>query len=68
MPFQGSTVALQYSQGLGCAQNPNMVAHYQCTPCTRLTTVGLPLRRGLLLAEMSTAGALVRGIYTGDAV
>ncbi|KAI0307294.1 orotidine-5'-monophosphate decarboxylase [Multifurca ochricompacta] len=62
--FQGNTVALQYSAGvhkIATCPGPSVIKG--------LATVGLPLGRGLLLlAEMSTAGALARGVYTEDAV
>ncbi|KAF8484895.1 humps family-domain-containing protein [Russula ochroleuca] len=69
----GNTVALQYSSGVHKIATWSHITNAHPVPgpsiIKGLATVGLPLRRGLLLlAEMSTAGALARGAYTEDAV
>ncbi|KAH9999284.1 humps family-domain-containing protein [Russula vinacea] len=69
----GNTVALQYSSGVHKIATWSHITNAHPVPgpsiIKGLATVGIPLRRGLLLlAEMSTAGALARGAYTEDAV
>lgn len=69
----GNTVALQYSSGVHKIASWAHLTNAHPVPgpsiIQGLASVGLPLGRGLLLlAEMSTKGALTRGAYTDDAV
>jgi len=69
----GNTVALQYSSGVHRIATWSHITNAHPVPgpsiIKGLAKVGLPLHRGLLLlAEMSTSGALARGAYTEDAV
>ncbi|KAH8118316.1 orotidine-5'-monophosphate decarboxylase [Phellopilus nigrolimitatus] len=69
----GNTVSLQYSSGVHRIAAWSHITNAHPVPgpsvVSGLAVVGLPLNRGLLLlAEMSTQGALARGAYTDDAV
>ncbi|KII95066.1 hypothetical protein PLICRDRAFT_96827 [Plicaturopsis crispa FD-325 SS-3] len=69
----GNTVALQYSSGVHKIASWSHITNAHPVPgpsiITGLSSVGLPLGRGLLLlAEMSTKGSLASGTYTEDAV
>ncbi|KAF9055512.1 hypothetical protein BDZ89DRAFT_1056089, partial [Hymenopellis radicata] len=69
----GNTVALQYSSGVHKIASWSHITNAHPVPgpsiITGLISVGMPLDRGLLLlSEMSTAGALARGVYTEEAV
>ncbi|KAJ7094649.1 humps family-domain-containing protein [Mycena belliarum] len=69
----GNTVALQYSSGVHKIASWAHLTNAHCVPgpsvITGLSSVGLPLGRGLLLlAEMSTKGSLASGSYTEAAV
>ncbi|KAG6873747.1 dihydroorotate dehydrogenase [Termitomyces sp. Mi166 len=69
----GNTVALQYSSGVHKIASWSHITNAHPVPgpsiITGLASVGLPLGRGLLLlAEMSTKGALTTGVYTEEAV
>ncbi|KAG6854826.1 dihydroorotate dehydrogenase [Blastosporella zonata] len=69
----GNTVALQYSSGVHKIASWSHITNAHPVPgpsiITGLSSVGLPLGRGLLLlAEMSTKGALTTGVYTEEAV
>ncbi|KAH9899936.1 Orotidine 5'-phosphate decarboxylase [Cubamyces lactineus] len=69
----GNTVALQYSSGVYKIAQWSHITNAHPVPgpsiITGLSSVGLPLGRGLLLlAEMSTKGSLAVGSYTEEAV
>ncbi|GAV98940.1 orotidine 5 -phosphate decarboxylase [Lentinula edodes] len=69
----GNTVALQYSSGVHKIANWSHITNAHPVPgpsiISGLSSVGLPLGRGLLLlSEMSTKGALAVGSYTQEAV
>ncbi|KAI0327114.1 Orotidine 5'-phosphate decarboxylase [Cubamyces sp. BRFM 1775] len=69
----GNTVALQYSSGVYKIAQWSHITNAHPVPgpsiITGLSSVGLPLGRGLLLlAEMSTKGSLAVGTYTEEAV
>ncbi|TFK43437.1 orotidine-5'-phosphate decarboxylase [Crucibulum laeve] len=69
----GNTVALQYSSGVYKIANWSHITNAHPVPGSSivkgLSSVGLPLGRGLLLlAEMSTKGSLATGSYTEEAV
>ncbi|KAG5639267.1 dihydroorotate dehydrogenase [Sphagnurus paluster] len=69
----GNTVALQYSSGVHKIASWSHITNAHPVPgpsiITGLASVGLPLGRGLLLlAEMSTKGALTTGVYCEEAV
>ncbi|KAF9008971.1 Orotidine 5'-phosphate decarboxylase, partial [Cyathus striatus] len=69
----GNTVALQYSSGVHKIASWSHITNAHPVPgpsvITGLSSVGLPLGRGLLLlAEMSTKGSLATGVYTDEAV
>ncbi|KAG6869283.1 dihydroorotate dehydrogenase [Termitomyces sp. T159_Od127] len=69
----GNTVSLQYSSGVHKIASWAHITNAHPVPgpsiITGLASVGLPLDRGLLLlAEMSTKGALTTGVYTEEAV
>ncbi|KAK1230110.1 orotidine 5'-phosphate decarboxylase [Marasmius sp. AFHP31] len=69
----GNTVALQYSSGVYRIASWSHITNAHPVPgpsiVAGLASVGLPLGRGLLLlAEMSTKGALTVGSYTEEAV
>ncbi|KAJ4001753.1 orotidine-5'-monophosphate decarboxylase [Lentinula boryana] len=69
----GNTVALQYSSGVHKIASWSHITNAHPVPgpsiISGLSSVGLPLGRGLLLlAEMSTQGALAIGPYTEEAV
>ncbi|KAF8195759.1 orotidine-5'-monophosphate decarboxylase [Mycena galopus ATCC 62051] len=69
----GNTVALQYSSGVHKIASWSHLTNAHPVPgpsiVTGLSSVGLPLGRGLLLlAEMSTRGSLATGSYTESAV
>ncbi|CBQ68817.1 Orotidine 5`-phosphate decarboxylase [Sporisorium reilianum SRZ2] len=65
----GNTASLQYSAGVHKIASWSHITNAHLVPgpsvITGLAKVGLPLNRGLLLlAEMSSAGALTKGAYT----
>ncbi|KAG1755583.1 humps family-domain-containing protein [Suillus lakei] len=69
----GSTVVLQYSKGIYKIADWAHITNAHAVPgpsiITGLASVGIPKDRGLiLLAEMSSKGALTTGSYTEDAV
>ncbi|KAF9268095.1 orotidine-5'-monophosphate decarboxylase [Marasmius fiardii PR-910] len=69
----GNTVALQYSSGVYRIASWSHITNAHPVPgpsiISGLASIGLPLGRGLLLlAEMSTKGALTKGTYTDSAV
>ncbi|KAF9464452.1 orotidine-5'-monophosphate decarboxylase [Collybia nuda] len=69
----GNTVSLQYSGGVYKIASWSHITNAHPVPgpsvIQGLSSVGLPLGRGLLLlAEMSTKGTLARDSYTEDAV
>ncbi|KAE9397138.1 Orotidine 5'-phosphate decarboxylase [Gymnopus androsaceus JB14] len=69
----GNTVALQYSSGVHKIASWSHITNAHPVPgpsiISGLSSVGLPLGRGLLLlSEMSTKGALAVGSYTVEAV
>ncbi|KAI0375566.1 Orotidine 5'-phosphate decarboxylase [Pilatotrama ljubarskyi] len=69
----GNTVALQYSSGVYKIASWSHITNAHPVPgpsiISGLSSVGLPLGRGLLLlAEMSTKGSLAVGSYTEEAV
>ncbi|KAF4620036.1 hypothetical protein D9613_005315 [Agrocybe pediades] len=69
----GNTVALQYSSGVHKIASWSHLTNAHPVPgpsiIKGLSSVGLPLGRGLLLlAEMSTQGSLAVGAYTEEAV
>ena len=69
----GNTVALQYSSGVYKIASWSHITNAHPVPgpsiIAGLSSVGLPLGRGLLLlAEMSTKGSLAKGQYTEEAV
>ncbi|KAJ7638957.1 Orotidine 5'-phosphate decarboxylase [Roridomyces roridus] len=69
----GNTVALQYSSGVHKIASWSHITNAHPVPgpsiISGLSSVGLPLGRGLLLlAEMSTKGSLASGSYTEAAV
>ncbi|KAI9001083.1 Orotidine 5'-phosphate decarboxylase [Trametes punicea] len=69
----GNTVALQYSSGVYKIAGWSHITNAHPVPgpsiIAGLSSVGLPLGRGLLLlAEMSTKGSLATGSYTEEAV
>ncbi|OCH92924.1 Orotidine 5'-phosphate decarboxylase [Obba rivulosa] len=69
----GNTVALQYSSGVHKIAQWSHITNAHPVPgpsiIVGLSSVGLPLGRGLLLlAEMSTKGSLATGSYTEEAV
>ncbi|KAH9482744.1 dihydroorotate dehydrogenase [Psilocybe cubensis] len=69
----GNTVALQYSSGVYKIASWSHLTNAHPVPglsiIKGLSSVGLPLGRGLLLlAEMSTKGSLAVGTYTEEAV
>ncbi|KAH7929416.1 Orotidine 5'-phosphate decarboxylase [Leucogyrophana mollusca] len=69
----GNTVALQYSSGVYKIASWAHITNAHAVPgpsiVTGLASIGVPLQRGLiLLAEMSSKGALTTGSYTEDAV
>ncbi|KAJ7507939.1 orotidine monophosphate decarboxylase [Mycena galericulata] len=69
----GNTVALQYSRGVHKIASWSHITNAHPVPgpsiITGLSSIGLPLGRGLLLlAEMSTKGSLASGSYTEAAV
>ena len=66
-------MALQYSSGVHKIASWSHITNAHPVPgpsiITGLSSIGLPLGRGLLLlAEMSTKGSLASGSYTEDAV
>ncbi|KXN86434.1 Orotidine 5'-phosphate decarboxylase [Leucoagaricus sp. SymC.cos] len=69
----GNTVALQYSSGIHKIASWSHITNAHPVPgpsvISGLASIGVPLGRGLLLlAEMSTKGALATGSYTEEAV
>jgi len=69
----GNTVALQYSSGVHKIASWAHITNAHPVPgpsiVAGLSSVGLPLGRGLLLlSELSTKGSLATGSYTEDAV
>lgn len=69
----GNTVSLQYSSGTHRIASWSDLTNAHSVPgpgiITGLSSIGLPLGRGLLLlANMSSKGALARGEYTRETV